>query len=372
MTRYVALFLCSAGLNAEQIQLDLEIQPNSITTLTYRVGSILTLQPLALPNQDIFGASLSYSGNILASAGIDPSNGEIETIEFVGGQIFTENVTDVQSVTINVTPFLLSFTTQGITRTAISSAVEVLDDSFLDPDLHSTLFTGGIVQTTNSNLSGGPTVTETEDLSVEESDLIGSELLFPSATATETTSIGSVLVEAGLLGNSYQVFFTSLIQIPAVMPDASIQAAGLASNQRFSQRYTEFGFLSAMDDFTILTPFGLWALEQNLELSTGDEVNAAGIPFALIFALGLDLEATSLPVTFESTSPTILAVELPSEGLQLRLMVEYSEDLISEFTTIESSQLLDGANSLNVGSSGTVRIALPEGPRGFIRFVTAP
>lgn len=367
--RTLFLFCLPALLQAAEVELDLTIQANSATNMTYVIGTNLT-NPLA--PQDLYNARLSYSGNILATAGVNDSSGKIETIRFTGGTIATEDSLDTLSVMVGITPYQITFRTIGINRTIESTETEIVaSDGFLDGGLHSTQFTTGIIEVSNfPALTGSPSVVEEVDLSTEISDLISPESLFPDFT--ELSSIGTTQTNSTLLGRTYSAQLFTFILVPVLTPDALIQAAGQAINQPFKQRYSESGSLTATGTFTLPTAFGQWALEQGLSLANGSEENAAGIPYSLLFALGLDPQASSLPLTIEAGSPVVAHLELPATGLGFELGVEYSPDLETDFEELDSVYLLDGSTSLQANQTGTPRIAFPADTQGYFRFTVLP
>lgn len=365
-----AFLICfPAILQATEVELDLTIQANSVTNMTYEIGTNLA-NPLA--PSDRYSTQLSYSGNILATAEIDSVTGQIETVRFTGGTIQTEDSLDTLSLTVGSTPFQVTFRTLGITRTTESTEIDTFNNNgFLSGGLHFTPFTAGTIEVSNfPALTGSPSVIEEVDLSTQTSDLISPDSLFPDFT--DLSSIGTTQIGSNLLSKTFRAELFSLVQVPALAPDATIQAAGLAINQPFRQRYFESGSLSAIGTFTLPTAFGQWALDQNLSLTNGSEENAAGIPYSLLFALGLDPQASSLPLTIEAGSPITAHLELPAEGLGFELGVEYSPDLETDFEELDSVFLLDGSNSLKANQTGTARIAFPTNAQGYFRFTVLP
>ena len=365
--KLTSFLLCSATVAAIEVELDLQIQPTSAATATYVVAPFI---PVVVDLNTIpgsFTTQVNYSGNLLASAEVNSNDGTIESIEFSGGTISTQNISTTQTIPVASFQITVNFSTAGITRTIESTEVDVLTDSFLDGNLHFTSLTGGIIVVNNFNFDlDGVFEAETVNLTTETSDLIAGESILPDFT--NISSIGTTLVNESLLENTFSVAFSTSIQVPSFTPDATIQTAGFPVGQELEQRYSEFGFLTAQGSFSIPSAFAQWALDQGVTLVTGDEVNEAGFPFDLLFALGLDVDATSLPLTFEAGSPVIASIELPEDGLRFPLGVEFSPDLTSDFTELGIEQLPDGPNSVVVGRTGITPIAFPAGNRGFIRF----
>ena len=361
------LFLGSA-LSAVEVELDLAIQPESNTTVSYRIGSILTPEPTPLPTQDDFMRQLSYGGNITATAEVNQNTGTIESIQFTGGAITTENIiNEPLTITLGTFSFDIFFSSIGITRTTSSDEVDILTGGNIDNSLHFTTFSGGTHEVTNFNASLGTSVTESTDLATEASTLISPASVFTSLSIG--TNISTQRLSSDTLSDTYLAAFSTFIQTPALLPQATIQAAGLAPNQQFRQQYSEFGFLNAQGTFTIPTPFAQWALDQGITLVTGNEVNVAGLPYALIYALELDLQAASLPLTLTNEDGTIIGtLQLPPGGLLLDIGVLQTSSLELDFEPLDNAFLLDGPNSLNASSTGTARISFPTGPGGFIRF----
>lgn len=366
------LFAFALALPAAEVSLDFEIQPGSSTNLTYRVGSQLTNEHTEFPFQDIHQTTVAYSGNLLANATVNPSDGSIEAIEFTGGSIQTGNTTAFLSVFVSTIRFTVVFSTNGITRTASSTQLDVPDNGILDGSLHFTTLTDGILEVTNfNNNSANTTETETVNFANQTSDLIANSSLFLDGIGA--TTVGSAFESNSLLTQNYSAQLFCLIQVPTLAPDATIQAAGLPAQQRFRQRYFESGSLSALASYSIPSAFGQWALDQGLELSTGQEQNASGFPYTLLYALGLSSDAASLPLEFSDTTPPVARVIPPAGGLRFGIGIEYSPNLATVFAPINPNQIVGGASRLNKGNVNPIEITFPsDRTQGYLRFFSNP
>lgn len=371
MKTVALLSLFCLTLEASEVSLDFTIGANSGASLSYRIGTQLTLIHTPTFFQDIFQTQVNYSGNILAEASVNSSNGSIESIQFTGGSIVTENVSDFLSVTIGTVPYTIFFSANGITRTASSNQIEVLNNSFLDGAIHFTTLTGGMLEVINFNSNAtGATVSETVDFATQTSDLIANDSLFPVGMGA--ISIGSTLESDSLFETNYSAQLFTLISAPPLTPDATIQAADLPIGQELRQRYTEIGNLSANTTFSIPNAFGQWVIDNGLDLTTGQEQNAAGFPFALLFAFGLSSDATSLPLEFIGTDPVTLRLTPPPGGLGFTVAVDYSPDLVSDFAPLDPAQIQGGANQLNRRATAPIDIVFPSGSTGYLRFSAGP
>lgn len=356
------------SLLAEEIDLTLTIQPGSQTNITYRIGTQLTALPFPSPTQDIFETNLIYSGTIEARANVNSGTGQLETIEFTGGEIRTSDTQAILSVTVGTVPFTTTFQTSGITRTASSSEMEILAGSFPDGNLHFTALTGGRLTLSNfqTNLTTS-SVSQSFDFTTDGSELIANESLFPSGMGA--VSIGSQTVSSDLFAREFMVEMFSLITVPVLSPDATIPVAGLPSGQSFRQRYFEAGSLTATGNFTLLTDFGQYTADNGLTLVTGEEVNEAGLPFALLFALGLPADSLTIPVEFSRSQPVTARLPVPTAGLGFSIGVEFSPDLATDFEPIDASFITGGSNRLLAGNVDDVEIVFPDSlSQGFLRF----
>lgn len=355
------------ALAAVEVPLDFTIQTGSQANLTYRVGTILTATHQTASNQDIHNAVVSYSGNILATAEVNPSNGQFEEIRFTGGSIATSNAFAALQVSVGIVPYQITFRTTGLTRTTSSNSVEVLNNGNLNGNIHFTTLTGGVLEVSNfnANNSAAGIVTESVNFATGSSDLISGASLFPAGAGA--ASVGSTQTSSGLFTKTFSATLFSLIRVPTLSPDAPIQAAGLPLGQSFKQRYVEVGTLAASTNFSLPTAFGQWAIDNELTLTSGQEKNNADYPYALLFALGLPSEASSLPITFDTNGEPIAQLALPASGLGFSLQVQYSPDLQTAFTPLSASYL-PGTNPIPKGTTGTVPITFPPLEKGFLRF----
>ncbi|GHC61582.1 hypothetical protein [Roseibacillus persicicus] len=359
--------LLSPACWAIEVPLDFTIQNDSKANLTYRVGTGLTAIHQEASFQDIHTAEVAYSGNILAIAEVNDSTGSIDGIRFTGGAISTAPTAALLEASVGNVPFQITFQAAGLVRTASSNEMQVLSGGILDGDVHFTTLTSGLLEVSNYSKEGHTqgTVTETVDFATGSSDLISGESLFP--TGTGASSVGSTQTGSNLFTKDFSASLFSIIQVPTQAPDAQIQAAGLPSNQQFKQRYLETGALSASTTFSIPTAFGQWALDNGLDLTTGQEKNEAGFPYAVLFALGLPGSSTSLPITFDHSGGPSALLTAPASGLGFPIQVLYSPDLETDFTPLNSSYL-PGNNPISRGTSGSIAISFPTLETGFLRF----
>ncbi|MBK1835204.1 hypothetical protein [Roseibacillus ishigakijimensis] len=363
MTRALLLSL-PLSLGAIEVPIEFVVGGNSRADVTYKIGPTLN-------NAATYQGSVSYSGTLLAEAELHPISGELSSIRFTGGSLRTSDIQQVLTLLVGQVSFTVNLQISGITRSTLSAEPQEMEDSFLNGNLHETVLSGGSIEVSNFQTlnPGAGTATEILSAATPANDLIGDDLLFPTTTGSAQVSVSRE--SSDLWGANYSASLWSVLALSTQSPPAEIQAAGLAANQKFQQSYREVGNVYAEASFSAPSAFAVWAEAANLDLTTGEEKNASGYPYALLFALGLEAGTSHLPLTTirEEGGKPILLLTLPESGLGFALSVQYSPDLASAFTPLGSEYLLDGSKSLNRGKSGPVRIAFPDGPRGFLRFV---
>ena len=342
------------ALSAMEVPLDFTIDPTtSIFTATYKVGPTPTNQTVKTwPN-------LQYSGNLLATAEVDENTGELDTLEFTGGSMVTPNLNALLTTVVGTVPFTFTFTTNGITRYADSADVDPLTTGNPQGALHFTDFTSGTLSITNyPSIAPSLDFTAIVDFEKDRAYLIGPDIIFPTVLTTTPTS-------SNPLGRSFDVTLFSFIDM---LRTALIGSAALQPNQFFQQEYSESGELYATASYTAFTPYGQWAIDNGLTLATGEEVNAAGMPYALLYAFDLPPDASSLPLTLSSTPEPTVELNLPNDGLAFTVQVEYSPDLTTPFTPLPDANFEDGTDSLDAGESNSATLSYPAGKQGYLRF----
>lgn len=136
---------------------------------------------------------------------------------------------------------------------------------------------------------------------------------------------------------------------------------------------TEEGIFSANTSiFNIPTAFGDWADENELFNPDPEDTNDSGFAYGILFALDLPATATSLPITTELTeSKPVVQIDLPETGLLNPMSLEYSTTLTRhDWAPLPTEYYLDGADSLDLGKSGSPSFGFPPGEIGFVRFVS--
>ncbi|MFC7339294.1 hypothetical protein ACFQY0_19025 [Haloferula chungangensis] len=136
---------------------------------------------------------------------------------------------------------------------------------------------------------------------------------------------------------------------------------------------TEAGTItSSSSNFTAPTPYGQWAIDNQLNNPDPESPNPSGIPYAILMALDLPATASTLPITIENTGyGPVATIVLPEDGLQNPMSIEYTSDLsASNWVPLTTNYYLHGPSALDQGKSGSPKFTLPPGPTGFIRFVS--
>ena len=296
------------------------------------------------------------------TAEIEASTGNMDSFEFTGGSIDTPDLATLLTPQVAAYAYSAIFSTNGIKRSPRSTTEDPLTGGAPNGIYHYTIFTEGSFTSTNyrNATPNFDVVSYTAELAEHYPYLIGADIFFPlSIVINETDSTP--------LGHGYVASLHSLINLPPVFPRSFIRASAY-TNSSFEHRYSETGNIYANASYVIPTDYGQWALDNDLVLTTGEESNAAGLPYALIYAFDLPADAASLPLTFSSTPEPTVELDLPSSGLGFTVHVEYSPDLISEFSPLPDENFEDGTHSLDAGRTRTATLSYPGGAQGYLRF----
>ncbi len=355
MKPLIALALFPLTAWAVEIPLDFTIENTSTATATYRVGTV----PTSLTS--IYTTTITYSGNMLATAEVNPDTGAIESFEFTGGSIATPDLSPILDVYVGTVLYKVLFSTTGIKRIPESSAPDPMTGGYPNGSLHTTDFSDGTLNTTNysPDFNSG-VVSYTIPLAESGTYLIGPNIIYP-------ITIGSSPTSSSTLTRTFSANFYSPINLPPRFGYTQVPVAGWPGRD-FTHDYREEGSLYASASFTIPTEYGQWAIDNGLTLTTGEEVNAAGMPYALLFAFDLPAESASLPLTFSSTPTPIVQLTLPASGLGFTVLVEYASDPGSAFTPLPDENFLSGTDSLDAGQTAPATLSFPTGAQGFLRF----
>ena len=138
--------------------------------------------------------------------------------------------------------------------------------------------------------------------------------------------------------------------------------------QPFTHTYSETGNLYADASYTVPTGYGQWALDNDLDLTTGEEVNEAGMPYSLLYAFDLPADAASLPLTFSSSPEPTVTLDLPITGLGFTVEVEYATDPAGPFSPLPDENFINGTDSLDAGKIFDATLSYPAGEDGYLRF----
>ncbi|MDP0490982.1 MAG: hypothetical protein Q7Q71_08045 [Verrucomicrobiota bacterium JB023] len=354
------LLLTALAASAAEVELDFQVLDTSTGQGTFRVGTVLTNTHVDGSYQDQEIVSLVYGGNLLARAEADSDDGSLSNFRFTGGSITPSAQSAVLNVAVGQIDYLISYQISELSRRPQSSSAQETVDGLLEAALHRFPYDGGDVSISNFPTADASTVSRFEqdlfnnpETLFNDDFIIGGSSNFLTVSATGTGTPFSKPYEASLL---------LILASSGISPDAQMQAAGLLSGQNFKMRYRETGTLRATASFDAPTPYGAWAEEQGLSLTSGLEVNSHGQPYAVLAALDLPAETASLPLRFESSPPSV-SFDLPDEGSNLRLAVLYSSNLVG-WETLDGDYL---SGSLSKGRTGTRTVTYPEGAKGFIR-----
>jgi hypothetical protein len=358
-----ALILFPLALGAVEVELDFTITSTvlkpSTATATYRIGTNFNV-PSTIKT---YTGPVVYTGNIVASAEIETGTGNMDSIEFTGGAISTSDILTTLNPIVGSVPYTAIFSTNGIKRSPRSDAADPLTGGFPNGTLHYTEFTEGSFTATNyiSAFPAFDVVNVTVPLADFRPYLIGSDVFFPVAIGIDQAA--STPLESGFVASLH-----SLINLAPVFPPSYINGAGLQANQYFTHDYKETGNIYAEASYSVPTDYGQWALDNGLELTTGEELNQAGMPYSLLYAFDLPPDAASLPMTFSSSPDPTVTLDLPSSGLGFTVEVEYSSDLATGFSPLPDENFEDGTDSLDAGKQDDATLSYPDGGKGFLRF----
>jgi hypothetical protein len=349
----ILLTLFPLALGAVPVDLDFTIvntvfKPSTATD-TYQIGTNLN-DPSTFVS---YTTTVPYSGTLEATADVNISTGNVNSITFTGGSISTPNISTLLKPKVYLVEYNASLSTSGVTRSPRGAIVP-------NVGIYYTVFTAGSFTAYNYTTFYGPSVDPVavnRQLAIEPEYLIG-----PNIIATATFEFDET--DSTALGTSYTANLHSLINLPAA--PYGIRAS--RTNNFFKHKYGEFGDLYADASYTVPTPYGQWALVNNLELTTGEEVNEAGMPYALLYAFKLPADAASLPLTFSSTPEPTVELDLPITGLGFTVQVEYSADPSTAFSPLPDENFLDGTDSLDAGKIIDATLSYPAGEQGFLRF----
>lgn len=355
-----ALALFPLALGAVEVELDFIItnEPgrSSRADVKYEIG---TTSARFVTYEGI----VNYTGNLLVNASIDASTGDMQSFEFTGGSIETSDVeSTVLSPYVGSVPYTAFLSTNGIKRSPRSLDEDPLTGGVPNGGLHYTVFTDGSLTATNY-ITSFPTydvVKATVPLADFRPYLIGADILFP-------VSLGIARGNGTPLAEEFEASLRSRLTLAPVFPPSYIRASGLT--QSFLHEYNESGNIYADATYTVPSEYGQWALDNGLELETGEEVNESGMPYALLYAFDLPPGASSLPLSFSPDSGPRVTLALPGRGLGKTVKVEYSPDLSSGFTPLPAGNFVTGTDSLDAGSTEPAVLSFPAGGRGFLRFL---
>ena len=342
------LFLTTLQTQAETQILVFTVQPGSEVTYLYSSSTGGSDSDVSL-----------LSGTVQADLTFDDATLTPQGLTFTGGQTALSNLS-------------LSFTTNIFYNAAGRSYSTNLGFS-----------TNGLEQSYATRVSSGQVASGSGLLTNSEHETIGNR-----GTATSQVSIPSLGINetetTNFVSNPETDLFSGQNSIQLALTSATLFSRNLTASLSGSVEETlseaiedtnatlsisQNGSFTAVATFSLVTPYGQWALDNQLVEPAPDATNAAKLPYGLLFAFGLDADATSLPIEMIQTSSGPKAqLQLPAAGLAASVTALYSANLSDSFQPLANQFLDDGVNALQEGEIGIRTVSLPSGPRGFLRF----
>lgn len=334
--------ICAAD---STVDLTFLIQPGSEVQLTGNISGSSSATDTA-----------SIQGSYDARVVFDPQDLTIQNVTFEGGTIEMGDL-DLQFSGNVVVPgygqFLLSVRaeTEGIIESidTPSAPGDVLSDGNLISSQHELTTYDGVLRLTASVLG------ETE---VEITDY---EAVPETETASGTAHISVVRVSSDFLEERFR--FTLLTN---TSENTTEGIDGTTNTMTLSGSETT----SSLAEVTLRTAFGEWVYANGLNLTSEDDNNAHGLSYRLLYAFGLEADASRLPIDFVKGSSDELKIRitLPSSGLEETLYPMYRTSLSEgQWEALAEANILSGSDSLEAGNTGDVELSFPAGASGFLR-----
>ncbi len=359
-----------------EIPIDLAVEDTSAGNITYSVALRADLFPSAVEREEFV-----YQGNILATIDYDPASDTVNSISFTGGEIELPDFS--MTLVFDGNPFngvttdqyRVNFTSSNVVRSPVSSAVDPLAGAGIDKSLHEVTTTGSMTSLANSvplqtQIGGAIYDLDSQPFFLTSSFLFDQSSASPMTFTSEVVSSELLMKTVKLQLNSFASSFTvENVPTPDVPPYTIYGISLGLIPGLLLQTYSEVGKIDASTTIEMPTAYGQWAEDQDLDLVTGEEVNASGISYRILYALNLPTTTSILPIAATQAPNPQVSIELPSGGLQIGLVPEYSPSLLEDsWDDLPVENFLDGENSLDVGQSGMRMFSLPSGDRQFLRF----
>lgn len=347
---YLAIFTLASS-HGEEIPLEFELLPNSSTAT------------VSLSTGDSDSKTISYAGTILANVTSDRESLRASRIEFTGGSIQLPDAEFNVSGNIFYTGIGTFPTQLGIANTgvrarlsspngpgAVSSVNGEIDSAFHASTIYDGLGTftvaiNGISETQTVDLSAEPTTSPYDD---------DTQILISEFARRPDKRILKFVIETSISDSDSEL----------------IEGSSATFNT------TEVGYYEAVAFAELPTALGDWLDLNGLSLPDLDTRNPYGVPYSLIYALDLPIDAKGLPIAFDANAEGALPyalISLPESGLKRQVIPYFSYDLQpGSWAPVSGGNYLDGVDSLLPGRTGTVRIAFNEWTHGFLRFAVGP
>jgi len=301
-------------------------------------------------------SNTNFSGVLLAEVELEAATGNPEVFRFTGGLLeYSDGET---TYTTNQIPQVeeLTFTSAGLAGPLVSlsaaPAVDPVTGLLFNAD-HVQDLTQGTLRTEYRVLFNGFWVTlfdETRDFAVTPE----------SNPFKGTTKIESELLEAGVLEDRYRI---DLIHQSNETPEEVTDP-----DTGVSLTITSFGGFTASGEVKLPSAaYQEWLMAGGLPEAEDIEGRhpVTGLPLAVLYALGLDVDAGAIPLTVDGSAREAV-ITLPTGGARAGVMLEYAAAL--EGWVVLGSDGTPGATvTLVAGATGELRIPLPAGGKGFVR-----
>lgn len=329
--------------------LTFEIQPGASTLIGYSAST---------GGSD--SETVTMTGSLAVNLSFDQESLSPQTIELTGGSIY------YSSFSLNVGTNVF-YSGAGTHFTNLSTSGSNWRETLSTPNPPGQIDSQTGLVTNSEHRITIDQGTTTVSISVPSLNIFSSETTNYAVTPltsepSGSTSISLVETNSTLFERSIQATLTSSINESEVQ---SIDGTNL------SLTLSENGSFTALEDFSIPTPYGQWALDNNLGEPQPDETNESGIPYGLLFAFDLTLDHSELPIeVIQTETGTKARLTLPNTGLASTVVPLYSPDLSSDFQPLNTEFYDDGADALDAGKSTTTLISFPASSKGFLRFTT--
>ena len=269
-----------------------------------------------LPSPDTSITPLT--GTMEATINIEPTSGDISQFSFTGGTVSMQPLSLELSGGFGLFATRLNFDTSTITLTPTTLAPPGLVDTAsgqLNASEHNLVPTTGIIATQIRSFLVNETQIYNVDTPPDDANIDPDAI-----TNFETLTIASTLISSSEATEQWSVTLSG--SDDTTLSQTSSRIPFLVTQRAFSQ-------FSSTETVTVSTDYGKWLLEHELpEETPSATLNNSGIPYSLLHAFDLGVQASGLPLQIDTnTDPISFQITTPEEGLRRAIDVRASENL---------------------------------------------